>query len=207
MHPHQIDGKFYPLLAAWALLATVPGLYITLGGGGHFGTDTPIGGVALIAWIGGWLAQFAVFFWLMSLVRKQNMLWWFVSAGGTWAVDWLTPVSPILLVACPLAIVATAVWIGVAQHDYESLEEHGVHAKGVVLQVYQPMMNVVINGVYIKRKLHLRIERSDGAAAYEADYNGLFMIGDIPSVGDGIPLLVDSANPQHFQYDDTSADA
>jgi len=203
----MIDRKFYPLLVLWVLLATVPGLYVTLGGAGHFGTDTEIGGTALIAWIGGWLAQFAAFFWLMSLARKQNMLWWFVSAGGTWAVDWVTPVSPILLVACPLAIVATAVWIGVAQHEYESLEEHGIRAGGVVLQVYQPMMNVVINGVYIKRKLRLRVERSDGAAPYEAFYNGLFMLGEIPSTGDRLPLLVDPANPQHFQYDDTTGAA
>ena len=202
------DRKFVPLLIAWALLAVAPAMLVTLGAfGGPVNANTEISGTSVVAWVAGWLLQYAAFFWLMSLARKQNFVWWFIASLVPWAADWTMGVSPVLLVVWPAVVLATAVWIGRAETSYESLEEHGVRANGVVLQVYNPMMNVVINNVYIKRKVRLRVERSDGVAPYEASYNGLFMLGEIPSAGDTIPLLVDPANPQHFQYDDKSAAA
>src|SRR5579864_5269957 len=82
----------------------------------------------------------------------------------------------------------------------ESLLQQGIRATGVVLAVLQPRMNVVINNVYIRRQVRLRIEREDGAPAYEGMLKGLFMLGEIPSVGDKIPLLVDRTKPQRFEY-------
>jgi hypothetical protein len=40
--------------------------------------------------------------------------------------------------------------------------------------------------------------------AYEGILKGLFMLGEIPSVGDRLALRVDPANPQHFDYDKAS---
>jgi hypothetical protein len=80
-----------------------------------------------------------------------------------------------------------------------SLQRDGVLARGVVVKVVKPMMNVVVNNVYIRRTLVLRIERSDGLAPYEAKYKGLFMIGNIPSEGSMIRLRVDPADPRHFE--------
>jgi hypothetical protein len=202
------DRKFYPLLIAWAVLAIAPAVLVTFGIiGGPVNASTPLSGSAAITWVAGWLLQYAAFFWLMALAKKQNFVWWFIASAVPWAADWTMPVSPIFYVLWPAVIAATALWIGRAESAFESLEEHGIRARGVVLQVYNPMMNVVINGVYIKRKVRLRVERSDGAAPYEATYDGLFMLGEIPSTGDTIPLLVDPANPQHFQYDDKSTAA
>src|SRR5262249_41701992 len=93
-------------------------------------------------------------------------------------------------------------WIARAARQEESLQEHGLRATGTVLEVLEPKMNVVINNVYIKRKVRLRIERQDGASAYEGVLNGLFMLGEIPSPGDRMPLLVDPSNPQRFEYDE-----
>jgi hypothetical protein len=200
------DRKFYPLLISWVLLAVAPGLFTTLGIiGSPVTLDSNFTGSTAIVWVAGWLLQFAAFFWLMSLANKQNAVWWFVASLVPWAADWTMPVKPVFLLVWPVVVLATAVWIALAERGYESLEERGIRASGTVLQVYQPLMNVVINNVYIKRKLRLRVERSDGAAPYEASYNGLFMIGDIPSVGDTIPLLVDPANPQHFQSNDKAS--
>ncbi|MBZ5491213.1 MAG: SHOCT domain-containing protein [Acidobacteriia bacterium] len=67
-------------------------------------------------------------------------------------------------------------------------------------------MNVVVNNVYIRRRLRLRIQPEDGTAAYEAIFKGLFMLGEIPSVGDRLTLRVDPANPQHFDYDKASTE-
>jgi hypothetical protein len=75
-----------------------------------------------------------------------------------------------------------------------------------VLEVLKPWMNVVINNVYIRRRLRLRIQRQDGSPAYEGILKGLFMLGEIPSVGDRLTLRVDPANPQHFDYDEASTE-
>jgi hypothetical protein len=75
---------------------------------------------------------------------------------------------------------------------------------GTVLEVLKPWMNVVVNNVYIQRRLRLRIQRQDGVPAYEGILKGLFMLGEIPSVGDRLALRVDPANPQHFDYDKAS---
>jgi hypothetical protein len=63
---------------------------------------------------------------------------------------------------------------------------------------------VIVNGAYIKRKLRLRVEGVTNVPAYEATFDGLFMFGDVPSVGDKLPLLVDPSNPQRFEYDDSA---
>jgi Short C-terminal domain len=86
----------------------------------------------------------------------------------------------------------------------QSLQERGIRATGTVLEVLKPWMNVVINNVYIRRRLRLRIQRQDGSPAYEGIFKGLFMLGEIPSVGDRLALRVDPANPQHFDYDKAS---
>jgi hypothetical protein len=200
MHAH--DRKFFPLLIAWTILSVGPGLVVALGATGRIDANTPLTGAPILIWIVGWLAQYAAFFWLMSVTRKQNIAWWFVASALPWAADWTMPLGLPYQAGWTAAAVATAVWIARVEHAYESLEDRGIRAKGVVLQVYRPLMNVVINNVYIKRKLRVRVVRADGAAPYEAQYDGLFMLGDVPSVGESIPLLVDPANPQHFQYDD-----
>jgi hypothetical protein len=178
------------------ILAVGPALVVALGVFGHMDSNAAIAGAPIIVWVGGWLAQFAAFFWLMAIARKQNFAWWFIASGATWAADWTMPASPVFLILWPVAFVATALWIAHAELSYEAIAEHGIRATGIVEQVYQPMMNVIINNAYIKRKLRLRIERSDGTAPYEATYNGLFTFGEIPSVGARIPFLVDPSNPR-----------
>jgi hypothetical protein len=155
----------------------------------------------------GWLAQFGVFMWIMNLVQDQTVLWrtvvwWFGASLLAWGLDW-TPPSPLLWLEYGAAI-ALPLWIGLAARQDESFKEHALRATGTVLEVLKPMMNVVINNVYIKRKVRLRVQREDGATAYEAMLDGLYMLGEIPSPGDRIPLLVDRDKPQHVEYDKSS---
>jgi hypothetical protein len=198
----KIDlGRLYALLVLWLVLLIAPCVLELLGTFGHFDMTSDIGGPIIAIWIVGYLAQFGVFLWISRIV-DPGFLAWFAASALPWALDWTTPVSPLFALLWGAVAIAIAWWIvGHARRD-ESLREHGVHATGVVLQVYQPFMNVIVNGAYIKRKLQLRVEGVTNVPAYEATLNGLFMFGDVPSVGDKIPLLVDPANPQRFEYDD-----
>jgi hypothetical protein len=192
--------KLYSVLTLWCVLLLAPGLYEA------FGTVTLNGTLAAV-WIVGYLAQFGVFMWIMNLVGDQKVLWWFIASMLPWVVDWSVPTSPWFLLLCAAVAIAVAVWIGQFTLRARSLQQRGIRATGVVLEVLKPWMNVVINNVYIRRRLRLRIQRQDGSPAYEGILKGLFMLGEIPSVGDRLTLRVDPANPQHFDYDQASTAA
>lgn len=192
--------KLYSLLTLWCVLLLAPGVFEAFG-------NVTLNGTLASVWIVGYLAQFGVFMWIMNLVGEQKVLWWFIASLLPWVVDWSVPSSPWFLLLCAAVAVAVAVWIGQSTLRAQSLQQRGIRASGVVLEVLKPWMNVVINNVYIRRRLRLRIQRQDGTPAYEGILKGLFMLGEIPSVGDRLALRVDPANPQHFDYDKDSSSA
>jgi|GEM_PF-973263 len=192
--------RLYILLGLWLVLLFAPGVVLALGFFGQIDAKTKISGVVANLWIVGYLLQFGVFMVIMRITRQQKFVWWLGASLLPWAIDWTLPLN-LLYAPLWLAIaVGMIVWIAVDARWDASMQESGIRGVGVVLEVFRPWMNVVINRVYIKRKLRLRIERNDGAAPYEVLYKGLFMIGNIPSPGDRIPLLIDPANPKRFEY-------
>ena len=193
------------LLIVWPVLLLAPGTMIALGAFGHLDMKTSISGAIAGAWIVGYFVQFFFFMWIMRIAGDDSLLhqlvWWFSASLLPWAVDWTVPVSPAFFLLWIPVMAGLAAWIGVSARHADALQQHGIPATGVVLEVKKPLMNVVINNVYIKRKVRLRIEREDGAAPYEGVLNGLFMLGEIPSPGDRLRLRVDPNRPQHFEYD------
>jgi len=192
--------RLHLVLIAWCVLVLAPGIYEAFG-------NATLNGTLATVWVVGYLVQFGVFMWIMNLVPEQKVLWWFITSMLPWIVDWTVPSSTWFLLLWAAVAVASAVWIGRFAQSTKSLQEQGIRATGVVLEVLKPWMNVVINNVYIRRRLRLRIQRQDGSPAYEGILKGLFMLGEIPSVGDRLTLLVDPANPQHFDYDQASTGA
>lgn len=191
--------KLYSVLTLWCALLLAPGVYEAFG-------NVTLNGTLAAVWIVGYLVQFGVFMWIMNLVGDQKILWWFVASMLPWAVDWSVPTSPWFLLLCAAVAIATAFWMGQSTARAQSLQQRGIHATGTVLELFKPWMNVVINNVYIRRRLRLRIQRQDGSPPYEGILKGLFMLGEIPSVGDSLSLRVDPTNPQHFDYDKASTD-
>src|SRR5579872_4997987 len=199
--------QLYALLAAWCVFLLAPGILVESGMFGRIDMHSNISGMVALLWIVGYLLQFGVFLWIMNIASKQKMLWWFLASLLPWAVDWTLPVSPWLVVVWVPITIAVAYWIAFICRDEEWLRKNGIRATGIVLEVFKPWMNVVINNVYIKRKVRLRIERVDGVPAYEGILNGLFMLGEIPSEGDKLPLIVDPTKPQRFEYDQDASSA
>ena len=189
--------RLHLVLIAWCVLLLAPGIFEAFG-------NTTLNGTLAAVWIVGYLAQFCVFMWMMNLVPEQKVLWWFIASMVPWFVDWTVPSSRWLLLPWTAVAIAVAAWISRSAQSATSLQEHGIRATGTVLEVFKPWMNVVVNNVYIRRRLRLRIQRQDGAPPYEGIFKGLFMLGEIPSVGDRLALRVDPANPQHFDYDKDS---
>lgn len=199
--------RLYTLLVVWFILLTAPANLVVLGAFGSVDAHRNVSGSLAACWIVGYLAQFGVFMWIMSLVQSEGpiwrtVLWWFSGSLLPWALDW-TPPGSLLFPMWYAVAIGIAVWIALANRGEESFKERAVRATGEVLEVLQPAMNVVINNVYIKRKVRLRVERSDGAPSYEALWDGLFMLGEIPSPGDRVPIIIDPQHPQRIEYDDS----
>ena len=163
--------RLYILLAAWCAALVAPGVLVELGMFGRIDMNTSITGSVALLWIVGYLVQFALFMWIMNIVDNQKVLstviWWFVASLLPWGIDWTLPVSPLFALLWLPIVIAVAGWIAAVDQRDTSLQQHGIRATGVVLEVLKPAMNVVINNVYIKRKVRLRVEREDGAPAYE----------------------------------------
>jgi hypothetical protein len=198
------------LLAAWCVLVVGPA-FLVLALFTNADPDEPITGWILLIWIVGYLAQLGVF---MAVSRKSTgnaVLGWLIASLGPWAADWSAPVAwwgPVIVL---VIAVAYSAWFYSTLARSADLQMHGIPATGTVLEVKKPIMNMIINSVYIRRAMRLRIERSDGAPPYEAKYSGTFMLGEIPSQGDVFNLRVDPKNPNHFETTDgaqsTSADS
>ena len=194
------------LLVVWFVLLTAPATLAALGVFGSVNAHKAISGSLALCWVLGYLVQFGVFMWIMNLAGNQDviwrtLIWWFGASLLPWALDWTPPGSVLFFLWYAVAL-GLACWIALTARRAESFRERAVRATGLVLEVLKPMMNVVINNVYIKRKLRLRILRTDGAPAYETTWNGTFMLGEIPSPGDRIPLLIDPANPRRVVYNE-----
>jgi hypothetical protein len=56
-------------------------------------------------------------------------------------------------------------------------------------------MNVVVNNIYVRRTLKVRVVRDDGAAPYETKYKHLFELGSVPDRGDTFSVVVDPGRP------------
>jgi Short C-terminal domain len=128
-----------------------------------------------------------------------GFLGWVIASLVPWSANWAAPLAPWWLIACAAVVVGYSWWFYRSLARSRSLQRNGIHARGVVLKVEKPLMNVVVNNVYIRRTLRLRVERADGVAPYEAKFKGLFMLGEIPDVGSVLQLRVDPADPRHFE--------
>jgi len=153
-------------------------------------------------WIGGYLAQFGVFLVMSKRAPRGTTPGWFVAAIVPWLADWTAPVSLGWLALSAAIVVGYVIWLCWAVYLVDRLRSDGVRGTGVVLEVIRPMFNVVVHDVHVRRALGLRVERCDGAPAYEARLAGTFALGEIPEPGDRVAVLIDPARPQHLELVD-----
>lgn len=186
------------LLTAWCLLVVLPAwiAYVTLSG---VDPDTPVLGPAIGIWVVGYVLQLGVFMAATRKAKTNAFIGWLLASTMPFVADWTVPVAPWAPLAVAAVVAAYAVWLYLGLERSDALQHNGIPATGTVLEVKNPIMNMVINDVYIRRTVVLRIDRSDGTPPYQADYAGTFMLGEIPSPGDVFNLRVDPKNPLHFE--------
>jgi hypothetical protein len=184
---------------AWWAVVVLPAVLTLAGVFGDVGPDSEMGGAIIAVWIGCYLAQIALLY-VAGHVLGHVRQWWFVVASLLpWAVDW----------AAPYGLGWGLLWIAIAGVDAGAmayfavrtinLDERGTVVTATVKKVLPSHMNVVVNNVYIRRRVLLGIPGPNGP--YEAVLPMLCEIGTSPDVGDHLRLRVDPQNPQHFALD------
>ena len=186
------------LLVTWCGLVVAPSL-IVLSVFTGADADSAITGPIFAIWIVGYLLQLGVFMAVARKSKGNSILGWLLASLLPWAADWSAPVARWGPFVCAVIVVTYACWFYSRLARSENLQRNGIPATGTVLEVNQPMMNTVINNVYIRRTMRMRVQRSDGVPPYEANYSGTFMLGEIPSPGTVFHLRVDPKNPKHFE--------
>jgi hypothetical protein len=186
------------LLATWCVLVIAPSLIVlALFAGAD--PNAAITGPIFAIWIVGYVLQLGVF---MAAARQQtgsSIPGWILASVLPWVADWSAPVARWAPFLCGTIVVAYSYWFYSRLARSDELQRHGIPATGTVLEVKQPLMNVIINSVYLRRTMRLRIQRSDGVPPYEATYTGTFMLGEIPTAGAVFALRVDPDDPEHLE--------
>jgi Short C-terminal domain len=185
------------LSALWWVLIVAPALIGTRMLD-HAGTAAATGRV-LSVWLVGYIAQFVVFLMISRKSPRPVMLGWFISSMVPWAADWTAPASLWWLVVWTVVVIGYATWLVIAVSRVDRLRRDGVRGTGVVLEVIRPMFNVVVNKDAGRRVLRLSIERSDGAASYEAQLTGTFTLGEVPESEDRVAVRIDPDQPDHIE--------
>ena len=149
------------LLTAWCLLVVAPALLVSV----VFpdtSTGADIGGSVVIIWIVGYLMQIGVFMIAARKATSNAIGGWFLASSMPFVADWSVPVAPWSPIAIVAVVGAYSVWLYSRIERRDNLQHNGIPAIGTVLEVKKPIMNVVMNNVYIRRTLTLRVQRSDG---------------------------------------------
>jgi hypothetical protein len=183
----------------WWALVVLPAVLTLAGVFGHVDADTEIGGALIGVWIGVYLAQLAMLFVVQKAVGHTRTWWFVVASLLPWVVDWSAPLGwgwGLLWIA--IAGV-TAVAMMLVSLRSLNLDLNGTVVTATVKKVLRNHMNVVINNVYIRRRVLLDIPGANGS--YEAVLPMLCEIGTAPEVGEKVRLRMDPKNPKHFALD------
>lgn len=194
------------LLVAWCAFVVAPAWIVFFAFRG-VDPDTPIIGPIIAIWIVGYVLQFGVFMVVARKSAGNSVVGWLLASTMPFVADWTVPVAPWSPAAVAVVVAGYAVWFHSRLARSDDLQHNGIPATGEVLEVKQPMMNTIINSVYLRRTVMLRIDRADGTPPYEAKYSGTFMLGELPTVGDVFHLRVDPKDPRHFETVDGTSGA
>lgn len=95
------------LLTLWCVLAIAPAFVIAV----FMGVDTEDpSATVLLVWIGGYLAQIAVFFVITLKTGGGGFFGWLIASLVPWSANWVAPLSPWWLIACVAVVAGYSLW-------------------------------------------------------------------------------------------------
>ena len=183
----------------WWVLVVLPGVLTLAGAFGDLDVDTEVSGAIVGVWVLGFVAQLAMLYVVAKAVGHTRQWWFLVGSLLPWVVDWSTPVGlgwGLLCIGAAGLVAAAMIYLALRNFN---LDVNGTVVTGTVVKVLKNYMNVVVNNVYIRRRVLFEIPGANGP--YQATLAMLCEIGTSPGPGDKFLLRVDPNNPKHFEID------
>ena len=190
------------LLVAWCAFVVAPAWIVYFAFRG-IDADTPIVGPLIAIWIVGYLLQFGTF---MAVARKagdNSVVGWLLASTTPFVADWTVPVAPWSPAAVAVVVGGYAVWFYTRLTRSDDLQRNGIPATGTVLEVKQPIMNTIINSVYLRRTCDAAHRPCRRHPALRGRVLGHVHVGRVCRRWDAVfTLRVDPKNPKHFETTD-----
>jgi hypothetical protein len=185
-------------VAVWTLIVLASAL-VPYFGFGLDPQDTDLGG-AFIIWIVGYVLQLGMIY-LVNAATGHPRAWpFFVASLLPWAADWSITLGGAAVGVVVLVVLAVGAAMAVLPMRHLWLEENGRPVVAKVLRVLRNPFNIVMNYVYIRRRVELEIPAPDGST-YKGTIGMLYEIGTAPSPGDEVRIRVDPRNRRRFILD------
>jgi hypothetical protein len=192
---------FLASLVVWWFLVVLPGILTLAGAFGDIGEDTEVSGSIVAVWLFCYLGQLAMVFVMQHAAGgRSHTLWFLVASLLPWVVDWGVPFGAVVATIVLAASVALAGVIGYLAFRQMNLDTHGTQVEATVIKVLPNYMNVVINSVYIRRRVRVQFTLP-GGEPQQRTVHVLYEIGNTPSPGDHLTLRVDPKHPWHLALD------
>lgn len=190
MESERLDRRrLLNLLGSWAGAVLLPGIFaIPWAGRGNEEFQIP----AYLLWGLGFLIQLLLFVAIAKITGTTQMWPWLVASVLPWVINLTIPDNPIYVPVFVVAVAVFAAWIFLRASATDRLLHEGVAGTGTVIEVIEPKaINAVVNNGYVRRSVHLTVQRADKTKTYEAVLRDLFKVEDLPKPGDRIPLRID----------------
>lgn len=165
-------------------------------------TGTPIRAWVLGVWIVGYVAQLLVFMAISRRAPRGTAPGWVIASVVPWIADWTAPASLWGPFLCAVVVLAYVAWLTSLVREVDRVRVEGHRSDAVIVEVIRPLLNVVVNKVYVRRTLRLRVEPLNGTPSYEASAKAAFLLGEVPEPGDRLVVLMDPEKPEHIEIID-----
>ena len=185
------------LSVLWCVLVIAPALSTPVLLAQSTGTATRAW--VLGVWVAGYVAQLLVFMAIARRAQRGTAPGWVIASVIPWVADWTAPATMWGPLVCAAIVLGYGAWLTKQVSEVDRVRVEGRRADAVIVEVIRPLLNVVVDKLYVRRTLRVQVQPSDGAAPYKASVKSVFLLGEVPEPGDRLVVLVHPERPEHVE--------
>lgn len=154
---------------------------------------------ALGLWVAGYVVQLLVFMAIARRATRGTGLGWVIASVIPWVADWTAPASMWGPLLCAVVVLGYGAWLTKQVAEVDRVRVEGLRSDAVIVEVIRPLLNVVVDKLYVRRTLRVRVQPPDGTAPYEAAAKSAFLLGEVPEPGDRLVVLAHPQRREHIE--------
>ncbi len=184
------------LSVLWCALVVAPALSTPMLLAHSTGTATRAW--VLGVWVAGYVAQLLVFMAIARRAGRGTAPGWVIASVIPWVADWTAPATVWGPVVCAAIVLGYGYWLTRLVSEVDRVRVEGRRADAVIVEVIRPLLNVVVDKLYVRRTQRVRVQPAD-TAPYGAAVRSVFLRGEVPEPGDRLVVLIHPERPEHVE--------